>query len=278
MSSDKSDRPVEKRVDIVVEPGTDELLPEDIYTIHSPSGIWIVEEDSQTILRAYPKHVETYIAAIRASGIKIGKISIVEEARRDYADMARRYFRPIVVEDIVIRAPWNAKRKGVSYITIEPGMAFGTGRHESTRLMIKMIRDINLTGKRVLDIGCGSGLLSLYARLKGAKYVYAVDNDLDAVLSAQKNVLANSISGVELVCADLADVRGRYDIVLANLDIRTFTLNSAHIRELWKKKNGVLVISGIIGREKKEALKLFEPYEPVMEVKKNSWRGYLFRR
>ncbi len=89
-------------------------------------------------------------------------------------------------------------------------MAFGTGRHESTRLMMKMMRDVDFTGKRVLDLGCGSGLLSLYARLKGAKYVYAVDNDLDAVLSAQKNVLLNEASGIELVCADLKDVRGRY--------------------------------------------------------------------
>lgn len=278
MSSDQSKKATEKRVDIAIDPGADELLPEEIYTVHSPSGIWIVEEDSQTIIRAYPEHVETYIEAVRASGIKVGKITVVEEARRDYAEMARKYFRPIRVEDIVIRAPWNSKRQGVNYITIEPGMAFGTGRHESTRLMMKMMRDVDFRGKRVLDLGCGSGLLSLYARLKGAKYVYAVDNDLDAILSAQKNVLLNGTSGIELVCADLKDVRGRYDVILANIDIRTFVLCSTHIMGLWKKRNGILIISGIIGRERKEALKLFLPCEPIAEVRKNSWRGYLFRR
>jgi len=231
MSSDQDKQATEKRVDIVTVPGAQELLPEDIYTVHSPSGIWIIEENSQTILRAYPEHAETYIEAVRASGIKVGKITIVEEARRDYAEMARKYFRPVSVEDIVIRAPWNAKRSGVTYITIEPGMAFGTGRHESTRLIMKLMRDVDFAGKRVLDLGCGSGLLSLYARLKGAKYVYAVDNDLDAVLSAQKNVLLNETSGIELVCADLKDIRGRYDVVLANLDIRTFALHSTHIRD-----------------------------------------------
>lgn len=262
----------------MIGPGAHELLPEDIYTVHCPSGLWIVEEGSTTIMRAYPEHVETYIAAVRASGIKVGKITVTEEPRRDYAEMARKYFRPVSVEDIVIRAPWNARRKGVVYVTIEPGMAFGTGRHESTRLMMKLIRDADLEGKRVLDLGCGSGLLSLYARLKGAKHVYAVDNDLDAVLSAQKNVLLNESSGVEIVCADLKDVRGRYDVVLANLDIRTFSLHSTHINELWKKKNGTLIISGIIGRERKEALSLFLPCEPVTEARRNSWRGYLFRR
>ncbi len=87
----------------------------------------------------------------------------------------------------------------------------------------------------------------------------------------------NEASGIELVCADLKDVRGRYDIILANLDIRTFALYSTHIMELWKR-NGTLIISGIIGREKKNALNLFLPYTPVAEVKKNSWRGFLFKR
>jgi ribosomal protein L11 methyltransferase len=156
-------------------------------------------------------------------------------------------------------------------------MAFGTGRHESTRLMIKLMREIEFTGKSVLDIGCGSALLSLYARLKGAKHVFAVDNDLDAVLSAQKNVLLNETSGIEVVCADLMDVSGRYDIVVANLDIRTFAFSSGHIMGLLKKK-GTLIVSGIIGREKREALRLFIPWEPVIEVRKNAWRGFVFRR
>lgn len=276
--SEHTRHPTEKRVDIVIDPGAQELLPDEIYTVHSPSGLWILEEGHETVLRAYPEHVESYIEAVRASGIRVGNVTVTEEARRDYADMARKYFRPVRVEDIVIRAPWNPKRKGVTYITIEPGMAFGTGRHESTRLMMKMMRDVDFSGKRVLDLGCGSGLLSLYARLKGAKSVYAVDNDLDAILSAQKNMLLNEASGIELVCAGLEDVRGRYGVVLANLDIRTFALYSTHIKELWKKRDGILIISGVIGRERKEALGLFLPCEPVTEVRKNSWRGYLFER
>ncbi len=265
------------RVDIVVDRGAEELLPEDIYMLYSPSGIWVVEDEAGTIIRAYPEHVETYLAAMRGSGVALRDISVTEEARRDYSEVARRYFRPIAVEDIVIRASWNRKKKGINYITIEPGMAFGTGRHESTRLMMKLMRDADMRGKRALDIGCGSALLSLYARLKGARHVYAVDNDLDAVLSAQKNVLLNEATGIELVCANLMDVGGRYDVILANLDIRTFAMSSGRILGLLKK-GGTLIISGIIGREKKEALKLFAPYEPVAQVKKNAWMGFVFKK
>ncbi len=266
-----------KRVDVEVDEGAQELLPEEVYTLHSPSGIWVVEEEGKTFVRAYPEEVETFLAAMRQSGICIGEVSITEEPHRDYSEMAKRYFRPVTVEDIVIRAPWNRKRKGVTYITIEPGMAFGTGRHESTRLMMKLMRQVDLSGKRVLDLGCGSALLSLYARLKGARRVFAVDNDLDAVLSAQKNVLVNGASRIEVVCADLMDVGGRYDVVLANLDIRTFALSSGHIMGLLNNK-GTLIASGIIGREKKEALRLFIPWEPVMEARKNAWRGFVLRR
>ena len=90
-------------------------------------------------------------------------------------------------------------------------------------------------------------------------------------------MLLNGTAGVEVVCADLMDVSGRYDVVLANLDIRTFALSSGHIMGLLKKK-GTLIVSGIIGREKKEALRLFVPWEPVMEVRKNAWRGFVLRR
>ena len=277
----KGTRPVAgatTRVDVVIDAGAQELLPEEIHTIYAPSGLWIVEESPQTVtVSAYPEHVESYLAAMRLCGISIHDVRVTQEDRRDYSELARRYFRPIKVEDIVIRSPWNREKAGINYITIEPGMAFGTGRHESTRLMMKLMRAMDISGKRVLEIGCGSALLSLYARMKGARRVYAVDNDLDAVLSARKNILLNGASGIELVCADAMDISGKYDIVLANLDIRTFTLSSGHVTGL-VRRGGSLVISGIIGREKKQALKLFAPWEPAAEAKKNAWMGFVFKK
>ena len=265
------------RVDIIAGRGAEELLSEDIYTVHSPSGLWFEDHETATTIKAYPENAGKYIEAIRRTGIDILDIRITEEDRRDYSDVARRYFRPIKVEDVIIRAPWNRQKDGICYITIEPGMAFGTGRHESTRLMLKFLRDVDIAGKKVLDVGCGSAILSLYARRKGAKFVYAVDNDQDAVLSARKNVLLNSATGIKIVCADIAEIGGRYDVVLANLDIRTFSLFSGHIMGLIKQ-GGVLIVSGIIGRERKKALNLFLPHEPVAMIKKNAWLGFMFKK
>lgn len=268
---------VTKRVDIAVDRGAEELIPADICTLHSPSGIWVVEVEGKTVVRAYPEDVDRYIAAMKGSGLILGEIVVVEEADLDYAGMTKRYFQPVIVEDVVIRAPWNNTKKSFPSITIEPGMAFGTGRHESTRLMMKLIRAVDMKGKLVLDVGCGSAVLSLYARMKGAGIVRAVDSDLETVLSARKNLLLNDAADIELLCADLCDIKGRYDIVLANLDIRTFARSSDHIKEL-AGQGGVIIVSGIIGREKKEALKLFEPYEPVVTAKKNTWLGFVLKK
>ena len=123
---------------------------------------------------------------LRTLKIATKDVLVTDEPEQDYAELTKKYFRPIQIEGLTILAPWNkTKRKGPR-ILIEPGMAFGTGRHESTRLMIKLMGSIDFKGKKVLDIGCGSAILSLYAALLGAKKVLAVDNDEDTVLSARK--------------------------------------------------------------------------------------------
>jgi ribosomal protein L11 methyltransferase len=214
---------------------------------------------------------------LRTLKIATKDVLVTDEPEQDYAELTKKYFRPIQIEGLTILAPWNkTKRKGPR-ILIEPGMAFGTGRHESTRLMIKLMGSIDFKGKEVLDIGCGSAILSLYAGLLGAKKVLAVDNDEDTVVSARKNIALNNTSAIEIVHSDLQQIKGAYDIVLANIDIRTFRATSTHIRILLRK-GGHLVISGILGRDKKELLSLFNSLSCLRVEQKNSWRGFVFQK
>ena len=154
-------------------------------------------------------------------------------------------------------------------------MAFGTGRHESTRIMMKLMKYSVMEGKNILDLGCGSGILSLYAVLLGAKKVIAIDNDPDTVFSANKNVSLNNIDRISLACANIHDVSGTYDIVLANLDIRTFTHYSEKIKS-FLKNGGYIIVSGILGKESKKLTPLFHPFVLVQTEKKNAWRGFVF--
>ena len=265
------------RVDITVKKGAQELFPESFYEELPASGIWIEEKGERSVIKCYPKNVNAFLKMLRTLKIATQDVFVVDEPEQDYAELTKKYFRPIQIEGLTILAPWNkTKRKGPR-ILIEPGMAFGTGRHESTRIMIKLINGIDMKGKKVLDIGCGSAILSLYAALLGAKNVLAVDNDEDTVLSARKNIELNNTSAIEIVCSDLRQINGAYDVVLANIDIRTFRATSTHILTLLRK-GGHLLVSGILGRDRKELLSLFSSLSCLRVEQKNSWRGLVFQK
>lgn len=257
--------------------GAEELLPEEIYDPFLSGGLWIEGTRNRSVIKAYPKDVGAFQDLLRRSGIMIYKIRIVKEKDRDYTGLTKRYFRPIKIEDVVVAAPWNRRRGNKKAIIIEPGMAFGTGRHESTRIMIRLMKGVDISGKEVIDLGCGSAILSLYAALKGAKRVVAVDNDEDAIASAKKNASLNDIANIRFAWAGLEDVKSRYDVVLANLDIRTFSGNAQHIVKRLKR-GGCLIISGILGRDARRAISLFPSLTLEREERKNSWRGFVLKR
>jgi ribosomal protein L11 methyltransferase len=265
------------RVDITVKKGAQELFPEYFYEELPASGIWIEEKGETSVIKCYPENVNAFLKMLRTLKIPTKDILVTDEPEQDYAELTKKYFRPIQIEGLTILAPWNkTKRKGPR-ILIEPGMAFGTGRHESTRIMLKLMNDIDVKGKKVLDIGCGSAILSLYSALLGAKKVLSVDNDEDTVISARKNIELNNTSAIEIVCSDLQQVKGAYDIVLANIDIRTFRATSTHILTLLRK-GGCLVVSGILGRDSKELLSIFNSLSCLRVEQKNAWRGFIFQK
>jgi ribosomal protein L11 methyltransferase len=264
------------RIELRLEKGANELLPEEVYLL-SPSGIWTEEKGDYVVMKFYPDDCDAFLRAVKASPVAVHELKIDKEERKDYSTLTERYFRPIRIEDLTILAPWNRTRaKGPSLI-IEPGMAFGTGRHESTRLMIKIMKSIDFKGKRVLDLGCGSAILSLYAHLLGADRVTAVDNDPDTVENAWKNIGLNKAENIDAVCADLALLKGTYDVVLANIDIRTFTAHSAKVRD-FAVTGGLIVVSGILGRDRSKLVALFEGEELLRMEQKNAWRGFLFKK
>ena len=244
------------RVEILVEKGQEELLTDKIYQL-SGKGFWLEDQGDLVLLKCYPDEPDAFLKGLSISGLKISNVNVEKEEPRDYAELTRQYFRPIRIGNLTIRAPWNKKKDNGREIIIEPGMAFGTGRHESTRIMVKLMDDVDFEGKTVLDIGCGSGILALYAHLLGAGMIYAVDNDPDAILNAKKNVSLNRVGTINLVCAHLQDVHEAFDIVLANIDIKTFSEHSAKIASLVGRNGLALYIRDF--KEKQESATLSFP-------------------
>jgi ribosomal protein L11 methyltransferase len=157
-------------------------------------------------------------------------------------------FEPITVENFCrVRAPFHQPEKGYKLeITIEPKMAFGTGHHETTWLMIRELFNIDVQNKRVLDMGCGTGILAIVAEKLGAAKITAIDNDTWAFENAQENVLKNNCKRIKVLHGD-ATLLGNenYDVILANINLNIL-LNDIRVYINSLSKGGLLVMSGIL--------------------------------
>ena len=199
-----------------------------------------------------------------------GHIAIGETEDKDWINNWKEFFHPFRLEDnIVIQPTWteNAEIRDEDIVVyIDPGTAFGTGSHETTRLCIAGLKKyIGKTGiTEVLDLGCGSGILSIIAFKLGADGVYGVDIDELAVKASRENLQRNGIADTryEIVKGDVigdTDFAGRiaatgqYDVVVANILADVIIPLSAVVRP-FLKENGVFIASGII-EDKEEAVR-----------------------
>lgn len=161
-----------------------------------------------------------------------------------------RNFDPIQVGDQCrVRAPFHPA-SGVQYeIVIEPKMSFGTGHHETTYMMLRLLLDADLTGASVLDMGCGTGVLAILVRMKGAASVDAVDNDNWCYLNATENVERNGFPEIQVHEGDAGFLKGRrYDVILANIN-RNILLQDLPLYREAIKKGGTVYLSGFYSED-----------------------------
>lgn len=197
-----------------------------------------------------------------------GKISLGETEDKDWINNWKEFFHPFRLEDnIVIQPTWteiaDAKEDDI-VIHIDPGTAFGTGSHETTKLCISNLKKyIQTDGSTdVMDAGCGSGILSIIALKLGARKVYGIDIDELAVKASKENLALNDIPEEKytIVQGNVIEDKefaqsvasiGKYDIVVANILADVIIPLSAEIRP-FMKENGVFITSGIIDMKEQE--------------------------
>ncbi len=158
----------------------------------------------------------------------------------------KNYFQPLLIADrCLIRAPFHSIYPASEYeIVIEPGMAFGTGNHETTTLMVTEILNQHLTGKIVLDMGCGTGILGILASLRGAQTITAIDIDNWAFKSTIENAGFNKISNIEILQGGVEVIPDqKFDFIYANIQ-RNILLNDLPFYAKALKKGGELIMSG----------------------------------
>ncbi|MDH6356046.1 ribosomal protein L11 methyltransferase [Dysgonomonas sp. PH5-45] len=158
----------------------------------------------------------------------------------------KNYFKPLIIDNrCIIQSTFHKEPAVYEYnILIDPKMAFGTGHHQTTELMIREILDTDYTGKTVLDMGCGTAILAILASMRGAKSVLGIDIDKWAYDNAIENLNLNNISNVEIQIGG-ADLLGAdtFDVILANIN-RNILLNDIHRYAAVLNRGGALYMSG----------------------------------
>jgi len=208
--------------------------------------------------------VDETLDTARAAGIAVDPVTIrTREAHEDeWRDVWKQFFRATRVgRRFTVRPSWDAgvAPAGEFVIDLDPGMAFGTGAHPSTRLVIKLAEEIRESRpglKHVLDLGCGSGILSIVAaRLWPEACGLAVDNDPHATTCAQENLERNQVANFEVRTDTLAGVTTRFDLVMANIQADVLT-ELAPVLPARLAPGGLVILSGL----------LLEQVEPVLAV------------
>lgn len=203
---------------------------------------------------------------------------IIDE--QSYIDKWKEDFVPIKVKNIVVKPKGYTGRiyKNCKIIEIDTSMAFGTGKHETTYLMLDLMQNIDFEGKSFLDIGCGSGILSVAAAALGAKSVLALDNDGECVKTAKENAANNNFGEeISVIQSDLVQgVSEYFDIIVANI---TFDILKILYKDIDKfiKKGGILLLSGILKEQGKDLKALYGgKFKFLKEKNKGIWSAFMF--
>ena len=196
-----------------------------------------------------------------------------EIAQTNWNEEWEKNFNPIQVDDLVsIRAPFHTNPSLQFDIVIEPKMSFGTGHHETTHMMVQHLLALDLDTKKVLDMGCGTGILAIFAEMKGAKPIDAIDIDSWCYENSLENIQRNNCNHITVYEGDASVLKEKYDVIIANIN-RNILLSDMKTYTDCLNENGVLLLSGFYKEDiaiiEDEVTKHGLTFETM--IQKNNW-------
>ncbi|MEE0931351.1 MAG: 50S ribosomal protein L11 methyltransferase [Acutalibacteraceae bacterium] len=204
------------------------------------------------------------------------EINLTGCEEQDWLNNWKQYFNPIEVgEKILIRPTWRDKYdpKDRVVLNLDPGLAFGTGTHETTRLCLQAVEKYTTENTTMLDVGCGSGILAVAGLLLGAEKAVGVDIDEMAVKTARENAKLNGVEDkFTVLCGNLTDkVEGKYNVVAANIVADAIIMLSEDIKN-FMYDDSVYIMSGIIDTRVDDVLNaISDTFEVTEKLLENGW-------
>ncbi len=257
--------------------------PDDLYAAQQDGLFWdyvdesvLANKDEGVLVKAYISndaafndkliYIRERIEHLKAQDLDIDlgpmELALTNVREEDWSNNWKKYYKPVRISDrLVIKPTWEEyePKEGECVLSLDPGMAFGTGTHETTVLCLRLLDRYVNRGDTIADVGCGTGILSIAALLLGAEKATAIDLDTNAVRVAQENARLNGVEDrMQVIHGNLLDkVQGRYDIITANIIADAIISLTQHIRD-YLNPDGIFISSGIILERLPEVLEKIE--------------------
>lgn len=264
-----------------------EILDKTTYTSLTEGALVMAYFPETTFLPEILPFIKESIAHLPEFGLAIGKneITVSEVSDADWATAWKKYYHPVRISRYLTIVPswegYQVSDPNEKIITLDPGMAFGTGTHPTTRLTLQALEIFLRGGETVLDVGTGSGVLSIASKHFGAKEVYAYDLDEVAVRSAQENMDLNPVAKDVQVAANdlLKGIEIKADLIVANILADIILLLVADAYRLLKP-GGHLIVSGIIEDKKELVLEAMTAQGFVVEqiFQQKDWYAIILKK
>lgn len=218
--------------------------------------------------------VEKLEEVVAQYGFSGDQLQVSEPSNINWNEAWEKQYDPIRVADkLYIRASFHEPQSELPEIIIDPKMSFGTGHHATTRLVALSMFERDFRGKKVLDMGCGTGILAILAKKLGAGHVKAVDNFPTAVENSEENALKNGVTDIEFVTGEIEKVAGEhFDIILSNI---TRNVNKSYLSAYagMLSKGGIAILSGFFADDEdiimSEAIK--NGFERLHHITEQPW-------
>lgn len=262
------------------------LTKEDFTTIEEGAIVMAYFPETIFLLEILP-FIKERVTKLPEFGLAIGKniVTVSEVEESNWATAWKKYYHPVRITRLLTVVPsWESYQTTdplEKIITLDPGMAFGTGTHPTTSLTLQALESTLRGGETLLDVGTGSGVLSIAAKYLGAKEVYAYDLDEVAVRSAKENMDLNEVAKDVHVSANdlLKGIESESDVIVANILADIILLM---IPDAWRllKQTGTLIVSGIIEEKKEMVLTAMEEQGFVVDqvFQQKDWYAIMLKK
>ncbi len=243
------------------------------------------EEDLQNLKFAFEEFKKALARSLNLDADL--QIEISKKQNKDWLDEYKKGVAPVAVGKFYVRPSWCERSQDPALIDllIDPALAFGSGHHESTNMCLALLSELTCAGMSVLDVGCGSGILSIAMKKLGAK-ASACDTDEQAVTATQQNAEKNGVQIDKIWLGSVSSLneqsssksaQPQFDLVVANIIADVILILSADLKKALKP-GSKLVLSGILEKYKDRIEQAFSDLNFVQMKKQNEWLSFVYER